>query len=204
MSFPATSLDPAGRLRGSQHTFCVVVKRLWEPHRTSVLITRVTGTGVPELFGLKWSDVELGRRLLCIRRRYYRTIRAPESPIMKGLRSSRAPKLIVEPFLQLMQGIQFSLSNSCSAAFLMTSESLYVTRRSSSRRAVSQKSPAFLSSSGMHLRRINSRTGLHGDAGGSPKCRHSSFHALWLGHFRADVWLISLGGNFLRISNSEM
>lgn len=145
MSFPATSLDPAGRLRASQHTFCVVVKRLWEPHRTSVLITRVTGTGVPELFGLKWSDVELGRRLLCIRRRYHRTTRAPESPIMKGLRSSRTPKLTVEPFLQLMQGIQFSLSNSCSAAFLMTSESLYVTRRSSSRRAVSQKPPAFVS-----------------------------------------------------------
>ena len=46
--------------------------KLKEPHRTLVLVAAVTGMRISELFGLKWSDVDFERRLLRVRRTYYR------------------------------------------------------------------------------------------------------------------------------------
>jgi integrase len=43
-----------------------------EPHRTMVLLAAVTGIRASEMFGLQWSDVDFDRRLLFIRRTYYR------------------------------------------------------------------------------------------------------------------------------------
>jgi integrase len=47
-------------------------EKLKEPHRTLVLVAAVTGMRISELFGLKWSDVDFERRLLRVRRTYYR------------------------------------------------------------------------------------------------------------------------------------
>jgi integrase len=49
-----------------------ILDALKEPHRTMVLLAAVTGMRASELFGLKWSDVDFERRLLFIRRTYYR------------------------------------------------------------------------------------------------------------------------------------
>jgi integrase len=49
-----------------------ILNALQEPHRTMVLLVAVTGMRASELFGLKWSDVDFERRLLFIRRTYYR------------------------------------------------------------------------------------------------------------------------------------
>jgi integrase len=48
------------------------VGALQEPHRTMVLLAAVTGMRASELIGLKWSDIDFERRLLFIRRTYYR------------------------------------------------------------------------------------------------------------------------------------
>ena len=45
---------------------------LKEPHRTMVLLAAVTGMRASELFGLQWSDLDVDRRLLFVRRTYYR------------------------------------------------------------------------------------------------------------------------------------
>lgn len=50
----------------------IVLDHLEEPHRTLVLLIAVTGMRVSELLGLQWSDVDLERRLLHIRRTFYR------------------------------------------------------------------------------------------------------------------------------------
>jgi integrase len=50
----------------------IVLAHLEEPHRTLVLLIAVTGMRVSELLGLQWSDVDLERRLLHIRRTFYR------------------------------------------------------------------------------------------------------------------------------------
>jgi integrase len=47
-------------------------EKLKEPHRTLALVAAVTGMRISELFGLKWSDVDFERRLLRVRRTYYR------------------------------------------------------------------------------------------------------------------------------------
>lgn len=49
-----------------------ILEQLREPHRTMVFVAAVTGVRVSELFGLKWSDVDFERRLLYVRRTYYR------------------------------------------------------------------------------------------------------------------------------------
>lgn len=45
---------------------------LKEPYRTMILVAAVTGMRVSELLALQWSDVDFERRLLYIRRAYYR------------------------------------------------------------------------------------------------------------------------------------
>jgi integrase len=42
-------------------------EQLKEPRRTMVLVAAVTGMRISELLGLKWSDVDFERRLLCVR-----------------------------------------------------------------------------------------------------------------------------------------
>ena len=49
-----------------------ILEQLEEPHRTMVSVVAVTGMRASELFGLKWPDVDFERRLLLIRRTYYR------------------------------------------------------------------------------------------------------------------------------------
>jgi integrase len=49
-----------------------ILEQLEEPHRTMVSVVAVTGMPASELFGLKWPDVDFERRLLLIRRTYYR------------------------------------------------------------------------------------------------------------------------------------
>jgi integrase len=49
-----------------------ILEALQEPHRTMVLLAAVTGMRASELVGLKWSDMDFERRLLFIRRTYYR------------------------------------------------------------------------------------------------------------------------------------
>ena len=49
-----------------------ILERLEEPHRTMVSVAAVTGLRASELFGLQWSDVNFEKRLLFIRRTYYR------------------------------------------------------------------------------------------------------------------------------------
>ena len=49
-----------------------ILEHLEEPHRTMVSVAAVTGLRASELFGLKWSDVDFDKRLLFIRRTFYR------------------------------------------------------------------------------------------------------------------------------------
>jgi integrase len=56
-----------------------ILEWLEEPHRTMVLVDAITGMRVSELLALKWSDVDLERRLLCIRQTYYRGIQRIEA-----------------------------------------------------------------------------------------------------------------------------
>ena len=49
-----------------------ILEALEEPYRTIVLLDAVTGMRASELFALQWSDVDFERRLLFIRRTYYR------------------------------------------------------------------------------------------------------------------------------------
>jgi len=50
----------------------LILEALQEPHRTMVLLAAVTGMRASELIGLKWSDIDFERRLLFVRRTYYR------------------------------------------------------------------------------------------------------------------------------------
>ncbi len=58
-----------------------------ESHRTMVLLAAVTGVRASELFGLQWSDVDFDRRLLFVRRTYYRGV--------FGLRKSNASERVI-------------------------------------------------------------------------------------------------------------
>lgn len=49
-----------------------ILNRLTEPHRTMVMVIAVTGMRVSELLGLQWPDVDFDRRLIHVRRTYYR------------------------------------------------------------------------------------------------------------------------------------
>jgi integrase len=49
-----------------------IFERLEEPFRTVVLLAAVTGMRASEVFGLKWSDIDFDRRLLHVRRTFYR------------------------------------------------------------------------------------------------------------------------------------
>ncbi len=49
-----------------------IIESLKEPYRTMILVAAVTGMRISELLGLKWSDVDFERRLLHVRRAYYR------------------------------------------------------------------------------------------------------------------------------------
>lgn len=49
-----------------------ILEALKEPHRTMVMLAAVTGMRASELIALKWSDIDFERRLLFIRRTYYR------------------------------------------------------------------------------------------------------------------------------------
>ena len=61
---PKVTLQPA-ELRA-------ILDRLEEPHRTMVLLIAVTGMRISELLGLQWPDIDFGRRLIHIRRTFYR------------------------------------------------------------------------------------------------------------------------------------
>jgi integrase len=49
-----------------------ILDQLEEPHRTLVFLIAVTGMRVSELLGLQWPDVDFDRRLIHIRRTFYR------------------------------------------------------------------------------------------------------------------------------------
>ena len=50
----------------------MVLDNLEEPHRTLVFLIAVTGMRVSELLGLQWPDLDFERRLLHVRRTFYR------------------------------------------------------------------------------------------------------------------------------------
>lgn len=72
---PKRNVRPKITFEPSQITNILDV--LKEPHRTMVLLAVVTGMRASELFGLQWSDVDLERRLLFVRRTYYRGVFGP-------------------------------------------------------------------------------------------------------------------------------
>lgn len=49
-----------------------ILNLLEEPHRTMLLLIAVTGMRISELLGLQWPDIDFGRRLIHIRRTFYR------------------------------------------------------------------------------------------------------------------------------------
>jgi hypothetical protein len=51
---------------------CKDSRRTQRTPSNEVLLVAVTGMRATELFGLKWSDADFGRRLLFVRRTYYR------------------------------------------------------------------------------------------------------------------------------------
>ncbi len=61
---PKITLEPSQVMK--------ILEQLEEPHRTMVSVAAVTGMRASELFGLRWPDVDFERRLLFIRRTYYR------------------------------------------------------------------------------------------------------------------------------------
>jgi integrase len=67
---PKKNVRPKITFEPSQITS--ILGLLKEPHRTMVLIAAVTGMRASELFGLQWSDLDFDRRLLLVRRTYYR------------------------------------------------------------------------------------------------------------------------------------
>ena len=49
-----------------------ILQRLEEPYRSMVILAALTGLRASELFALAWSDVDLERRMLYVRRTFYR------------------------------------------------------------------------------------------------------------------------------------
>ena len=61
---PKITLEPSQVMK--------ILEHLEEPHRTIISVAAVTGLRASELFALKWPDVDFARRLLFVRRTYYR------------------------------------------------------------------------------------------------------------------------------------
>jgi integrase len=61
---PKITLEPSGITQ--------ILEVVKERHRTMIFLAAVTGMRASEMLGLQWSDVEFDRRLLFVRRTYYR------------------------------------------------------------------------------------------------------------------------------------
>ena len=85
--------------------------RLDEPHRTMVLVDAITGMRVSELLALKWSDVDLQRRLLSIRQSYYRGNFGPPKNRSSERTIPLSPGLVCAPRCHKLRGPQSALDS---------------------------------------------------------------------------------------------